>query len=571
MVREASFLKALFLGVIPEELAFPYPELSVEERENTRMILESVRDWASRAVDAGAIDRAAKIPPEVLQGLRELGLFGTSIPREHGGGGLSATASARVLQEVAGIDGSLGLTLSAHLVLGTRGLLLYGTRAQQERYLHRMATGECIAAYALTEPGAGSDAASLQTRAEAVGDGYTLQGQKVWVANGGLAELFTVFARTTPPGASHRPKITAFLVERGPGVRAGPELPRLGLRGASATSVTLDGVRVPAEAMLGEHSRGFKVAMEVLNAGRLNLAACALGSARRLVRLAVARLQERRAFGRPIGEFGLLKDKVAMMMADTFAMESMTYLTTGLVDARVPDTSLESACCKVFASEACWRVAHEALQVAAGSGYLQDQPFERMLRDARANHIFEGTNEILRAFIALAGMQGPARKITAVSGALREPIKGFGLLSDVALRRARSALGRDRMNRAHPTLRREVVVLEEHVELLARSVEKVLRKHGKDIAEMQYTQRRVADIAVDLYALTACVARTTRAIERRGEAGAQREIDLTAAFANSARLRLEANARAFDSNDDELRKGIASRAYADGGYTFDVV
>ena len=185
--------------------------------------------------------------------------------------------------------------------------------------------------------------------------------------------------------------------------------------------------------------------------------------------------------------------------------------------------------------------------------------------------VFEGTNEILRCFIALSGMQGPGRELEEVSKAMREPIKGFGLLSDFAIRKARSALGRERLTKAHPLLAREAVLFEEYTAQLAKSVEKVLRRHGKNIAEMQYTQKRVADIAIDLYAIASVISRTTRAIERRGEEGSRREIDLTSVFVTSAKRRLAENVAAFDENDDELRKAIAQRTCTDGGYPLDVL
>jgi acyl-CoA dehydrogenase family protein 9 len=193
------------------------------------------------------------------------------------------------------------------------------------------------------------------------------------------------------------------------------------------------------------------------------------------------------------------------------------------------------------------------------------------LRDARATLVFEGTNEILRAFIALAGMQGPGQRITDVARAIREPVKGFGLLSEFAVKKARSALGRERLDKAHPALRRETVLFEQYTEQLARQVDKVLRRHGAEIAEMQYTQRRVADLAIDLFGLAATVSRTTRAIEKNGEEGARREMNLCAAFANAAEKRMKGLVASFDENDDELLKGIATRAYGDGGYPFDVV
>ena len=570
-MREQSFMKSLFLGVIDDGLVFPWPEPERAEVDALHVLLDGVRRYFHLRVDSATIDRDQRIPDEVLAGLKELGLFGMTVPREHGGAGLSNTGYARVMQELGGLDSSVCVTLGAHQSIGMKALMLFGSPELQARYLPRLATGELVAAFALTEPGAGSDAAAITTRAERRGDGYVLSGSKIWITNGGFADLFTVFARTSAAEEGVKPRITAFLVERRWGVTSGPNEHKLGIRGSSTTEVFFDNVPVPASHVLGDPGRGFKVAMEVLNSGRLGLAAGAIGLCQRVIKLAVERCNERRAFGRPIGEFGLVKDKIATMMADTWALECMTYLTTGLVDAGVEDFSVESAICKVYGSEACWRVVNESLQIAAGIGYMAHYPYERLLRDARVNLIFEGTNEILRAFIALSGMQGPGQALVDVARAMREPIKGFGLLSDFAIRRARTALGRERMTRHHPLLNREAVVFEEYVQELAGGADRVLRKHGRDIAEMQYTQKRSADIAIDLYAIAACLSRTTRAIEKRGEEGARREIDLTSVFVSAAERRMAAVVKEVDRNDDELRKAVASKTYVDGGYPFDVL
>jgi acyl-CoA dehydrogenase family protein 9 len=570
-MREQSFMKSLFFGVIDEGLIFPWPEPNAQELDTVRTLLDSVRRYFDREVDSAAIDREQRIPDEVLRGLRDLGLFGMLVPRSHGGAGLSNTGYARVVQEVAGLDSSIAVTLGAHQSIGMKGLLIFGSPELKDRYLPRLATGELIAAFALTEPGAGSDAAAIQTRAEQVPGGYVLNGSKIWITNGGFADLFTVFARTSPADEGVKPKITAFLVEREWGVKSGPNEHKLGIRGSSTTELVFEGVRIPSGNVLGDPGRGFRVAMQVLNSGRLGLASGCVGLCKRLLKLAVERCRERRAFGRPIGEFGLIKDKIASMMSQTWALESMAYLTTGMVDAGVDDFSVESAICKVYGSETCWRVANEALQIAAGTGYMASYPYERLLRDARINLIFEGTNEILRAFIALSGMQGPGRELADVARALREPIKGFGLLSDFAIRKARGALGRERMTRHHPLLKREAVVFEEYVQQFAQEVDRVLRKHGRDIAEMQYTQKRTAELAIELYAVAACITRTTHAIERRGEEGARREIDLTSIFVAEAQKRMQQTIAEADKNDDELRKSVASKTYDDGGYPLDAV
>jgi acyl-CoA dehydrogenase family protein 9 len=572
-VIEQSFTKALFHGVIAEDMIFPYPEMPAEDRENTALILDSVRRYFAASVDSAKIDREHEIPPAVLDGLKALGLFGLQVSTEHDGIGLSAAAYARVMQEVGGRDPAIAVMLGAHQSIGLKGILLFGTPEQKQRYLPKLATGEWTAAFALTEPSAGSDAAAIKTRAEPTADGtaYMLNGSKVWITNGGTADVFTVFARTSAVQEGAKPRITAFIVERSMGVKNGPPEHKLGIRGSSTTELFFDDVRVPRENVLGEVGRGFKVAMEVLNSGRLGLAAGCVGLSSALIKLAIERVQDRRAFGRNIGEFGMIKDKIAGMLAETYALESMTYLTAGIVDSKIADYSLESAICKVMGSETAWRVANESLQIAAGIGYMSDYPYERLLRDARIFMIFEGTNEILRAFVALSGMAGPGKALSDVVKAMREPIKGFGLLSDFAVRKARSVLGRERLSRAHPLLSREAVIFEEYTTELAQNVEAVLRKHGRDIAEMQYTQKRVAEMTMDLYAIAACLARTTRAIERRGEDGARREIDLTQIFTASAQKRLKMNVHEFTHNDDELRKAVASRSYADRGYPFDVI
>ncbi len=571
--RAQSFMKSLFHGVIAEELIFPYPEMAADERENVQLMRESIAKFAEQHVDPKKIDEEHHIPDEVLKGMKELGLFGLSIPEQYGGIGLSHTAYARVVQDVAAIDASLAVTLGAHQSIGLKALLLFGTEAQKKKYLPRLATGEWVAAFALTEPGAGSDAASITTHAELTADGehYVLNGSKIWITNGGFADLFTVFARTSSPDSGSKPRITALLVERSYGVKNGPSEKKMGIRGSSTTELFFEDVKVPAANVLGEAGRGFKVAMEVLNNGRLGLASGALGNCKHLIQLAVQRTQERNAFGRKIGDFGMIKDKVARMMCETYALESMTYLTAGLIDAGVHDYSLESAICKVFGSETLWRIVNETMQIAAGIGYMSDYPYERYLRDARINLIFEGTNEILRAFIALSGMQGPGQQLTEVARAMREPIKGFGVLSDFAIQRARSALGRERLEKVHPLLRRESVIFEEAVGGLARETERILRKHGKHIAERQFVQKRIAEVAIDLYALSAILSRTTRTIEQRGVEASRREIDLAAGFATLANDRLKGRLDHMEREDDELLKQIAGSAYEDAGYPYDVI
>jgi acyl-CoA dehydrogenase family protein 9 len=572
-MTEQSFMKALFFGVIAEDVVFPFPELGEAESGRLHGLLERVRKLLEQSVRPADIDAAGIIPESVLDALREAGLFGLAIPAEYGGEGLSTTAYARVIEEVAAFDASVALMLHVHQAVAARGLLLFGTEEQKRRFLPELARGDKIAAFALTEQAAGSDAGSIRTLAVLDGDqgAYRLNGSKPWVTGGELADLFIVFARTNPADEGSKPRITAFVVERGRGVETRERLETLGLRAAAVAHVAFDDVLVPKDNVIGEPGKGFKIAMTVLNEARLPLAAALVGQCRALINLSVLRLRKRRSFGRVLGEFPILKDKVSRMVCDTYVIESMTYLTAGLADRGVEDYSLESAICRVASTESLWRVVNEAMQLGAGAGYVRGHPLERHLRDARVAFVIDGTNEVLRCFIALAGLRGPGQRLNDVQTAMYEPVKGFGLLRDFAVRKVREALRRDRITRAHLLLARESVMFEEVADELGRACDRVLREHGSEIAEMQYPQMRIANVAIDLYALAACISRTSRVIERGGEDGARRHLDLTTMFATTAQVRMLSNLQHLEHNDDELRKAIAARIYTDGGYPFDIV
>lgn len=572
MSEEQSFMKAAFFGVVAEELIFPFPALSREEKDGLRALLEQLRRFLDAEVDSAAIDRNREISDRVLGELRELGLYGLGVPEQYGGTGLGQTAHARVIQELAAADASLGLMLATHGAIAARSLVTFGSAEQKQRYLPRLATGELLGAFALTEHASGTDAATIRTEARYDDEAkvWRLSGTKPWVTNGDRAGLITVFARTSRPDQGHKPRLTAFLVERAPGVESGRQHKTLGVRGVAVTPVHFDEVVLGPEAVLGEVGKGYKVAMAVLNDARLVLSAAMFGQARAIINRIVSHVQERRSFGRVIGEFPILKDKVAKMMADAFAVESMTYLTTGLADRGVEDYSLESGICRIASVEALWRVVNEAMQIVAGRGYVETDALERHLRDARVGFVLDGTNETLRCFVALAGLRGPGEKLAEVESAMYEPLKSFGLLRRFAPQKLREALRRERLTRAHPLLAREVVMFEEATEALHQSATRALKDHGREIAEMQYTQKRLANVAIDLYALAACLSRASAAIASRGEGGARREIDLVTMFATAAQGRMRAHLGRLEHNDDELRKEIAARTYTDKGYPFDV-
>src|SRR5437016_13651100 len=403
---QASFGKSLFFGDILEDQLFPYPQMDQDSRETVREIVEATRKYMS-GIDTARLDRSGEMPADLLQSLRELGLFGLIIPQEHGGIGLSNTGYARVMEEVASWDGSVAVTLGAHSSIGFKGLLLFGTDAQKRRWLPKLATGEMIAAFCLTEPGSGSDAFSIRTRAVKSSDGshYVLNGEKIWITNGGIADFFTVFAKTTPDTPEQKGKITAFIVTRDlGGITHGPHEDKMGIRASNTTAVYFDNVRVPAGNVLGEEGKGFKVAMSILNHGRTGLGAGAVGGQRRLLQLAIAHATERKQFGRPLTSFSKIKEKLGRMATNLYVSESLCYIVSSTIDRGGVDYSVEGAATKVFNSEAVWNASDEALQIAGGMGYMREQPYEQAVRDARSNRIHEGTNEILRQSIGLTGL-----------------------------------------------------------------------------------------------------------------------------------------------------------------------
>jgi acyl-CoA dehydrogenase family protein 9 len=393
----ASFGKALFFGDILEDQLFPYPEMAADQVELVAPICETI-DRYMAGIETRKLDRQGEFPPDLLRSLKEMGLFGLIVPEEHGGLGLSNSGYARVMQQVASWDASIAVTLGAHSSIGFKGLLLFGNEAQKKRHLPKLATGEAIAAFCLTEPGSGSDAFSIKTSARRDGDFYVLNGQKLWITNGGIADFYTVFAKTTPDTPDQKGKITAFIVTRDlGGVTHGPHEDKMGIRASNTTAVFFDNVRVPAANVLGEEGKGFKVAMSILNHGRTGLGAGAVGGQRKLLELAIAHATERKQFGRPIAAFGKIKEKLGRMATNLYVSESLCYFVSTSIDRGAVDYSLEGAATKVFNSEAVWTAADEALQIAGGMGYMREQVYEQAIRDARINRIFEGTNEINRA------------------------------------------------------------------------------------------------------------------------------------------------------------------------------
>jgi acyl-CoA dehydrogenase family protein 9 len=577
--KTASFMRSLCLGRIEEDIILPFPALSPAEKETLGGVITTLTQLlAPREADFRAWDRKGELPGEFVNQLREAGLFSFVIPEEHGGLGFGSKAYSRALQEIARYDASIAVTVGAHSSIGMRGLLLFGTPQQREKYYPKLATGEMIAAFCLTEPSSGSDAASIKTTAVRDGEHWVLNGTKLWITNGGIADFFTVFAKTGNP--SDRKNLSAFIVTRDmPGVSHGPHEDKMGIRASSTTTVTFDNVRIPVENLLGEEGKGFKVAMNILNAGRTGLGGGSVGGMKKLIALSTAQANQRVQFDKPIREFGLVKQKVGQMIIDCYAAESTVTMVAELVDQGYQDYQVEAAISKVFASEALYRTADEALQIAAGNGFMCEFPYERVVRDSRINRIFEGTNEILRLFIALTAMNDAGQSLRelgkTLEGVFNDPIKGFGVISEYALRRAAMATGINRegtaFTRLEPTLKSAQTIFEDGTRDLATATDRILRKHGRAIIDKQFATKRLADIMIDLFVLACVLSRVDAAVRAEGPSGAASEIDILNAFAGQVRRRIKHTVAEIDDNQDELVKALADQAFEVEKYSWDTL
>jgi acyl-CoA dehydrogenase family protein 9 len=571
-VAQNSFMKSMFFGQIREEMIFPFPKMSAETAETVRMILDSVDRFAKDHIRSEEWDRKGEMPKEILSYVAELGLMGLAVPEEFGGLGLNQMGYARVFGDVCGRDGALAVTLGAHQSIGYKALLLFGTDAQKAKYLPELATGKRIACYCLTEPGSGSDAASIKTKATLSPDGrhYVLNGNKLWISNGGIATFATVFAKTE---VEEKEKVTCFILELpAEGVTVGPSEHKLGIRASWTNAIHFDNVKVPVENVVGGVGQGFKVAMGVLNHGRMGLASGCVAGAKNALAASVAHAGERVQFQKKIGEFGMIQEKIGRIMMNIYAAESLLMMTSALIDRGDVDYSLEGAICKIFNSEMLWETVDENLQIWAGAGYMQEYPYERWLRDARINRIFEGTNEILRAFIALSGMQGPGQELAGLAEAIKYPLKGLGPVQDFVVRKVKQNVLGETITKSHPALKKLAGTIEEYAIEFAGQVEVLLRRHGKQIFLRQFAQKRIADIAIDLYAMCCVLSRVTRELEEKGgPERCQLEMAIAEAFFMRANRRIRGNFKAIDRNDDDAMKFIAAQAYEKGGYPFDSI
>ena len=552
--RGAAFL----IDPVPEDVFTP-EDFSDEQRSMART--------AEEFIDREVVPRLAEIEekqqgviPELLHRAGELGLLAIEVPEAYGGLGLDK-ATALLVSERAAKVASFSVSWGAHTGIGTLPIVYYGSEDQKRTYLPRLASGEWLAAYALTEPGSGSDALAAKTLARREGDVWVLSGTKQFITNAGFADLFTVFAQVDGD------KFTAFLVERAdPGVSTGPEEQKLGIRGSSTRPLLLDAARIPADRLLGEVGRGHKIAFNILNVGRFKLGGGALGAARECLRLAVEYGKGRRQFDRPIVEFGMVQRKLADMATRLYAADAMAYRSAGLLDAAIAELpalgperdeglravleefTVECSIVKVFGTECLDFVADESLQILGGYGFLKDYPIERHYRDSRINRIFEGTNEINRLIIPATVLKRAAqgklpyfewteRVKREVEGGTRPPAAGEGPLAA------------------------DLLAAEQAKKIVAWTADLLVRRNLKDLATRQQHLEILANMVIDIFAVDSVVARTRKLLREHGVSAVPNEVDITRTFVASANERIADGARRLIANElaaEELAKAVGT-------------
>jgi len=563
--RTTSFAKLLYFGIFDAARVFPYPEPPAAEAARMQQLLDSLDRFLQSEVDPDSIDRQAAIPDHVIKGLGKLGMMGLTIPEQYGGLGMSQYAYCRTMEHVAGRCGSTALMINAHQSIGLKALVLYGTEEQKARWLPPLARGEMLAAFSLTEPNAGSDVASIETEAayDPSRKVYTITGCKQWTTNGSIAGVLTVMAKTlvdTPQGPAK--KVTAFLVTPDmPGFRVlAAGLEKVGMRGTKTANLGFEGLEVPAKNILGPPGQGLRVCLTVLDYGRVTFGATCTGAAKFLLARAIEQARDRHQFGRPLASFGLVKQKIANMAALVYAMDAATYLTAGMIDTNAEDFMLEAAILKVFTSDALWSIVYDTMQIFGGRSFFADRPYERMMRDARLNMIGEGSNEVMRAFIAGVGMRDLGVQLEQVLNATRRPLSNASLLWQFG----RQNLGRVRkpVVPVHSKqLRGEARMLAVRVRRFGVSILRVLAKHQEEIVERQMLLDRIASSAMALYTATAVITKLDRDLPRPGSDAEALKKDVLAGklYCRQAFATIDRSLAGLFNNDDDYVELVSDR------------
>jgi len=552
-----GFAKGLFHGHFVSDWVMPYPRLLPAQQTELDQTLAELREFLDAKLDPAAIDRQADIPREVIDGLGRVGVLGMTAPKDFGGRGFTQMANCQVLEEIGSRCGSTSVFVNAHHSIGIRALLLFGTHEQKQTWLPKLVTGEQLGAFALTEREAGSDAANVQMTARPSEDGshFILNGEKRYITNAAIAQVLTVMARTPVPN-SDKTAITAFLVTpEMPGFEMlEKRMPKMGIRGTATGRFALRDVKVPRENILGKLGKGLKVALTVLDFGRTTFGACCTGAAKTCLRLAVEHANTRRQFNKTLGNFHLVKKKIARIAADAYAMDAMTTITASLIDRGLEDYMLETAMLKVFTTERLWEIINDAFQIYGGSAYFVDLPLERMVRDARINQIGEGSNEVLTSFIALVGMRGPGMEFKEIYDTMLKPSRqGIGRAWTAGMNRLGAAVRIPDVPVRSAELRSFANQLARLIWRFNIAVNRSLIAYREPILDMQLVQERIAGAAMELFASTSVLSRWDAEMQfaqRNGQSAAKtnRAADL---FLRQSFRRIRSFLAGLNDNDDK--------------------
>jgi len=555
-----GFVKGLFQGHFVSDWVMPYPRIPAAQQTELNQTLSELRKFLDEHLDAPEIDRQADIPRDVIDGLGRVGVLGATAPPEVGGRGFTQMANCKILEEIGRRCASTSVFVNAHHSIGIRALLLFGTHEQKQKWLPKLVTGEQLGAFALTEKEAGSDAANVQMTATPSADGshFILTGEKRYITNAAIAHVLTVMARTPVPGKTGKTSITAFLVT--PGMQGfeilEARMPKMGIRGTATGRFAMRNVKVPTENILGPPGKGLKVALTVLDFGRTTFGACCTGAAKTCLELAVKHANTRKQFNKTLGNFHLVKEKIARIAADAYAMEAITTITASLIDRGLEDYMLETAMLKVFTTERLWECINDAFQIYGGSAYFVDLPLERMMRDARINQIGEGSNEVLTSFIALVGMRGPGMEFKEIYDTMLQPTRegGIGKAWSAGMNRLGASVRIPDVPVRSAELRSFANQLGRLIWRFNLAVNRSLIVYREPILDMQLVQERIAGVAMDLFASTAVLSRWDSEIQfaqGNGEAPNQKN---TAAelFLRQSFRRIRNYLAGLTDNDDKF-------------------
>ena len=507
--KDMSFAKSMFFGRFEPTKALPYSHHKADEVDRFNKFMRDLKAYMSENLDPEWIDKHAEIPRDVIQGLGRIGLLGMTVPQKYGGQGFSQHAYCKAIEEVGSRCGATAVFVNAHHSIGLRTILIYGTEEQREKWLPSLCSGEKICAFALTEKNAGSDVSNIETVAKFDEERgcYLISGNKQWITNGGMSDVLTVMAKTEVATAEGtKSKISAFLVTNDmPGFSVTEKaLEKVGIRGTWTAKLSFDNVEVPAANLVGELGAGLSIPLGILNFGRITFGASCTGAAKFCVSKSINHAKIRSQFKRPIGSFPLIKEKISRMTAYSYAMDAGTFLTASMFDRGVEDYMLEAAMIKVFASEALWEIVNEAIQVHGGKAFFCDQPFERMMRDARLNSIGEGANEVLHNFIGLVGMRDVGLELQKLEQKSHH-ITEFPSFISGSFETVMSLFKSPEIPLKINELHTELESLRERYRKFHWYVVKLLAQYKEGIVEAQLDVRRISRMAISLYTSTAVI------------------------------------------------------------------